>query len=326
MMISSTLSKLCGKVSLYLITLLLVLSLNFALVHLMPGDPLVHLLGEEGYARLSEDTAAAMRTELGLSGSLARQYGVYLSRTLTGDWGWSHRFGQPVLNVIGDRLQWTFFLLVPALVVSTLCGGWLGAVAGWRHRDRRQLILSRLFLCLYSIPAYCIGLLALIAVSYWNLFPLTGIAPMGGPTAAAWGQWVMPFGVVALHGTAYKFMIMRHLVWHEIDMAYVTTALSKGLTVRQVLYGHILPNALPPYLVVVALNLGFLVGGSLLVEVVFSWQGMGSLIYQAVLARDYPILSGALTTLAVSVLIVNALADLLNERIDPRIAEGVPVA
>ena len=303
----------------------MVLSLNFALIHLMPGDPLVHLLGEEGVARLSPEMAAAMRGELGLNSSPVRQYGLYLVRVVTGDWGWSHRFGQPVLNVIGYRLQWTLFLLIPALVVSTLCGGWLGAVAGWRHRDRRQLFLSRLFLCLYSIPAYCIGLLALIAASYWNLFPLAGIAPVGGG-AAVWGQWALPFAVVALHGTAYKFMIMRHLVWHEIDAAYVTTALSKGLTDRQVLYGHILPNTLPPFLVVVALNLGFLVGGSLLVEVVFSWQGMGSLIYQAVLARDYSILSGSLTALAFSVLIANGLADLVGARIDPRIVEGVPVA
>jgi peptide/nickel transport system permease protein len=318
-------TKTSGKLSLYLLTLLLVLSINFALVHMMPGDPLVHLLGEEGYARIPEDAAAAMRAELGLDGSLIRQYGLYLIKITTGDWGWSHRFGQSVLRVIGDRLRWTLILLVPALAVSTLGGGWLGAVAGWRHRDRRQLFLGRLLLCLYSFPAYCIGLLALVAASRWERFPLTGITMGDSGTWAAVGQWVLPFAVVALHGTAYKYIIMRHLIWHEIEQAYVITALSKGLTDRQVLYGHILPNTLPAFLVVVALNLGFMVGGTLLVEVVFSWQGMGSLIYQAVLGRDYPMLSGALTALAVSVLIANGLADLAGGRIDQRIAEGVPV-
>ena len=318
-------AKPSGKFGLYLLTLLMVLSLNFALVHLMPGDPLVHLLGEEGYARLTNDTAAAMREELGLDGSLAGQYGRYLAKILTGNWGWSHRFGQPVRQVIGLRLQWTLMLLVPALIVSTLAGGWLGAVAGWRKRDRRYLLLSHFMLCLYSLPAYCIGLLALVAVSRWIPLPLAGMAIAGDGTWAVLGQWLLPFAVVVLHGTAYKTMIMRHLVGLEIQHAYVITALSKGLTDRQVLYGHILPNTMPAFVAVVGLNLGFMVGGTLLVEVVFSWQGMGTLVYQAVLARDYPMLSGALTALAVSVLVANALADLVGGRIDPRIAEGVPV-
>lgn len=313
------------KLGLYLFTLLMVLSLNFVLVHLMPGDPLVHLLGEEGYARLSGDAAAALRTELGVDGSMARRYGLSLVKIITGDWGWSHRFGQPVLSVIGKRLRWTLVLLLPALVVGTLFGGWLGAVAGWRYKDRGQLLLGHLFLCLYSLPAYCIGLLVLVAAFHWAPFPLVGIAMETDGTWTGLSRWLLPFMVVTTQGTAYKYMIMRHLVCHEIDEAYVTTALSKGLTDRQVLYGHILPNTLPAFVAVVALNLGFMVGGTLLVEVVFSWQGMGSLIYQSVLARDYPMLSGALTALSVSVLAANALADLVGGRIDPRIAEGVPV-
>lgn len=315
-----------NQLGLYLLTVLMVLSLNFGLMHLMPGDPLVHLLGEEGYARLSADQAAAIRHQLGLDGSLARQYSRYLVRMATGDWGWSHRFGQPVLQVIGIRLRWTLELLVPALIVSTLAGGWLGMVAGWRHRSRRQRLLGHLWLCLYALPAYCLGLLVLAAVSCWPQFPLAGIAAAADGPWATLSRWLPPFAVVALHGTAYKYMIMRHLVCLEIDAAYVTTALSKGLTERRVLYGHILPNTLSAYAAVVALNLGFMVGGTLLVEVVFSWQGMGALIYQAVLARDYAMLSGALTALAVSVLAANGAADLLNGRIDPRIAEGVPIA
>ena len=313
------------KFSLYFFTLLMVLSLNFALVHLMPGDPLVHLLGEEGYARLSDATAAAMRSDLGLDGSMTAQYGRYLTRIITGDWGWSHRFGQPVRRVIGLRLQWTLALLVPALVVSTLAGGWLGALAGWRKKDRCQRLLGHLILGLYSLPAYCMGLLLLVVASRWASFPLVGATTGADGTWAAMGRWIMPFAVVTLHGVAYKTMIMRHLVSHEIDHAYVITALSKGLTDHQVLFGHILPNTLPAFIAVVGLNLGFMVGGTLLVEVVFSWQGMGTLVYQAVLARDYPMLSGALTALAVSVLAANALADMVGGRIDPRIAEGVPV-
>ena len=318
-------ARISRKLGGYLLTLLMILSFNFLLVHLMPGDPLVHLLGEEGYARLSGDAVHELRTELGLDRSMARQYGLYLMKIGIGDWGWSHRYGQPVLQVVAVRLKWTLALLLPALVVGTLAGGWLGATAGWRHRDRSQRLLGHALLGLYAVPAYCSGLL-LLAASSWSGLPLAGIAMQGEGFRAAIGQWILPFILVAFHGTAYKYLIMRHLVRHEIDQPYVTTALSKGLTDRQVLYGHILPNALPAFITVVALNLGFMVGGTLLVEVVFSWQGMGSLIYQAVLARDYPMLSGTLTALAVSVLAANALADLVNGRVDPRIAEGVPVA
>ena len=313
------------KLIFYPITLVMVLLFNFSLIHLMPGDPLVHLLGEEGVARLSERDAAAMRIELGLEASVTRQVGLYLKRITTGDWGWSHRYGQPVIAVIGGHLQWTLALLLPALAVGTLVGGGLGAEAGWRQRDRGQQALSGLMLLLYAVPVYCIGLLVLMGAAHLNM-----LASMSG-FGAGQGAWpavkrgLFPFAVVAMHGIAYKFMIMRHLVRHEIQASYVLTALSKGLTDRQVLYGHILPNALPAFLVVVALNLGFMVGGTLLVEVVFSWQGMGTLIHQAVIARDYPMLSGTLTALAVSVLAANGLAELIGGRIDPRVAEGVPV-
>jgi peptide/nickel transport system permease protein len=134
-----------------------------------------------------------------------------------------------------------------------------------------------------------------------------------------------PMTVLIVHETAYKFMIMRNAVRQELDAPYVLTALSKGLTDRQVLFGHILKNTLPPYVSVVAVNIGFMAGGALLVEVVFSWQGMGTLIYNAVLARDYPMLSGALVALGLCVMAANLAADLSYALTDPRIKEGEPI-
>jgi peptide/nickel transport system permease protein len=144
----------------------------------------------------------------------------------------------------------------------------------------------------------------------------------GGSYWSILHHMALPLFVLTLHGTAYKYMIMRNAVRQELDVPYVLTALAKGLTARRVLFGHILKNTLPAYISVVALNIGFMAGGTLLVEVVFSWQGMGTLIYQAVLSRDYPLLSGALMVLCLTVLAANLAADFFYSVSDPRIREG----
>jgi len=314
------------KMGLYVLTLFLVCLLNFCLIHLMPGDPLVHLLGEEGYSRLdsrNSQSINALRAQLGLDRSKAEQFVNYIQKVVTGDWGWSHHYGQPVVQVIGRHLLWTLILLGPALATSILGGGWLGAWAGWRSRRMVGQWPAYVVLGLYAIPAYCMGLGVLMATSRWHWMP------WAGPAGSGIGIWnhsarlALPLSVIILQGAAYKFMIMRNAVREELDAAYVLTALSKGLSDRQVLYGHILRNVLPPFIAVTALNIGFMVGGTLLVEVVFAWRGMGTLIHQAVIARDYPVLSGTLTALATSVLVANAAADVIHALLDPRVGQGV---
>ncbi len=319
------LKRLVRRLGFYVLTLFLIGSLNFSLIHLMPGDPLVHLLGEEGYARLAGQAGTAitaLKADLGLDAPVGCQYRRFLVRMATGQWGWSYHYGQPVSRIISRRMSWTLVLLVPAITASTLVGGFLGALSGWRSRHCNHRLEANFFLGLYSIPAYCLGLLLLVAAGQWQWIPLTGMTDASGGFWPAARCLALPLTVLVLHGAAYKFMIMRHAVRQELAAAYVVTALSKGLTGRRVLLGHVVINTLPAYISVVALNIGFMVGGTLLVEVVFAYQGMGTLIYGAVLARDYPILSGALTALAIGVLAANGVADLFNTLIDPRIREG----
>lgn len=309
----------------YLVTLATVVGLNFSLIHLMPGDALVHLVGEEGYAHLSvrqPEALARLRAEYGLERPPMVQAAVYLRRLAAGDWGWSYHHGQPVVQVIGRRLAWTLRLLVPAMLVSALVAAWIGALSGWRSRRRPDRALPALFLGLYAVPAYGLGMILVLVAARWDLAAPGGMVGPSGEFGAVWAPLALPMTLLVLHGTAYKYMIMRHLVRHEIDAPYVLTALSKGLGPRRVLFGHLARNVLGPYGTVVALNLGFMVGGTLLVEVVFSLQGMGTMIYQAVLARDFPLLSGALLALALSVLAANAAADIFQAIIDPRIREG----
>ncbi len=288
----------------------------------MPGDALIHLLGEEGYARLCAAgpvAVAAAKTEFGLNGNAAFRYGGYLLKYMTGEWGYSYYYGRPVAEVILQRLEWTLWLFFPAFLVSVLLGGLLGTASGWRSQSPGRQWQPALLLCLVSIPAYCLGLLL------QSVDPAALVPELAGVMQVLPGLWweklplLAPLTVLVVHGTAYKCMIMRNAVRQELDEPYVVTALSKGLSNRRILYGHILKNALPPYITVAALNLGFMMGGALLVEVVFSFQGMGTLIYQAVLARDYPVLSGALLVLSVSVLSANLAADIVSAMIDPRL-------
>ncbi len=312
---------LARKALLYLLALAMIAGLNCFLVHLMPGGPLVHLIGEEGYAHLDArqpQALARLRAEYGLDRSPPARVALYLKHLVHGDWGWSYHYGQPVLQLIGQRLVWTLRLLVPAVFIASLAAAWIGALSGWRSRRRPDRLLPAFFLCLYAVPAYGLGMMLVLATAGFDLFAPGGM----GASGAGLGPMVLPLAVLVVHGTAYKFMIMRHAVRLETGAPYVLTALSKGLSPRQVLSGHVLKNVMGPYIAVVALNLGFMVGGTLLVEVVFSLQGMGTLVYQAVLARDYPVLSGSLTALALSVLAANAAADLAHALIDPRLQEG----
>lgn len=310
---------------LYGLTLFFISSLNFSLIHLMPGDAMVHLLGEEGYAYLSSrDTEAfdRLKVDLGIDGSWGQKYGRYLTKIIRGDWGWTFHYGQPVTEVVLQRLKWTLFLLVPAVFFSTLMGGAIGAVSGWHSTKRREGLLPVFFLFIYAVPGYCVGILLLAIAARTGTFPIGGMMPSGAGFFTTLRYLALPMLVLILHATAYKYMIMRNAVRQELNMPYVVTAMTKGLTERRILFLHILKNTLPAYISVVALNLGFMVGGALLVEVVFSWQGMGTLIYQAVLSRDYPLLSGALMMLCISVLIANLAADLVYAVSDPRIRKS----
>ena len=308
------------KIGLYVLTFWVICSLDFALIHLMPGDALVHLLGEEGYASAMDPGAvAAMRAKFHLDGSLGQQYGRFLGRMVTGDWGWTFYYGRPVSRMVCQRLGWTLLLLGPSLVLSTLLGAVLGALSGWYSHLKGERLLPAVFLFVYAIPGYCLGILLLALAARTGLFPLGGMMPAGAGFWTTLRYLALPLFVLTLHGTAYKYMIMRNAVRQELHLPYVATAMSKGLASGRILFFHILKNTLPPYVSVVALNLGFLVGGALLVEVVFSWQGMGTLIYQAVLSRDYPLLSGALMVLCLCVLLANLTADLVYAVSDPRI-------
>jgi len=301
-------------------------TLIFIIPRMMPGDPFISLLGEEVYYR-SPELVEELKAQYGLDRPLPEQYLSYLQNLAHGDLGYSFHYSQPVWDVIAYKMKWTFVLLIPSVFLGAILGIVLGSMAGWRHGSGMDTGITSLFLFIYSMPHYWLAMIfVLVFAFYLGLFPLSGIT--GGGLAGAeklmdviW-HMALPVLVLTLFGATYNYFIMRSSVLQILGEGFVLTARAKGLPERDVLFRHVLQNALLPLVTVVALDFGFMVSGALLVEIVFSWGGMGTLVYDAVLARDYPLLHGSFLIIAFCVLAANFMADMLYAVLDPRIAGG----
>jgi len=310
----------------YLLSLIIIVTLIFLIPRMMPGDPFISLLGEEVYYR-SPELVAELKAQFGLDRPLPEQYISYLQNLVQGNLGYSFHYSQPVWSVIAYKIKWTFVLLIPSVILGAIVGIVLGSVAGWRHGRGMDTAVTSLFLFIYSMPHYWLAMIfVLIFAFYLGLFPLSGIT--GGGLAGAeklkdvlW-HMALPTFVLTLFGASYNYFIMRGSVLQVLGEGFVLTARAKGLSEKDVLFRHVLRNAMLPLVTVIALDFGFMVSGALLVEIVFSWGGMGTLVYDAVLARDYPLLHGSFLIIAFCVLAANFMADVLYAVIDPRIRGG----
>jgi len=313
----------------YASTILIMITLIFFMSHLMPGSPLKNLLGEETFFDLMSQNPKAlqeMEKVYGLDRPLAEQFWIYLFDLMHFDWGYSYKYRQPISDLILFRLKWTMVLLLPATTLGAFLGAFFGSLAGWLRGSSADSAITSLLLFVYSMPHYWLAmLLVLVFAFYLDLLPLCGIC-----SASAQGlqrlleilkHMVLPVSVLTLIGTAYNYTIMRSSVLQVLGEGFVLTARAKGLQEMDILFHHVLRNAMLPLVTVIALDFGFMVSGALLVEIVFSWGGMGTLVYDAVLARDYPLLHGCFLAIACCVLAANFLSDMLYSVLDPRIRE-----
>ena len=316
------LATLLQKAVRYLVVLFVIASLNFLLPRLMPGDPVMNILGEEAFYG-STEVLEELKAELGLDGPLHVQYLRYLGNLCTGDWGYSYLYLRPVLESVSLHLRWTLALVLPSVVIGAFVAALLGALAAWYRNSRLDLGLSFSFLFAYSMPHYWLAMLVLFLFSFQlGWFPLGKVSSGVGSALphlldVGW-HMVLPLGILALFKAAYDFLVVRNSVVSIYGEDYVLMAQAKGLSQMAVLFKHALRNALAPLVTVTAMQFGAVLSGALLVEVVFSWPGMGTLIYDAIGARDYPLLQAAFLIIAVCVLLANLLADLVYPWLDPR--------
>lgn len=289
-------------------TLLGVLVIVFLMVHLIPGDAARLIAGVD--AR-SEDIDNVRRA-LGLDRPLWQQFVGFLERVLSGNLGTSFRSGLPVFDEIAGRWWNTVTLSLSAITVAIIVGGLTGiASALWRGTwiDSAALLFS---LTGVSVPTFFLGLLLMLVFSVQlGLLPLTG---MGSPA-----HFVLPAIALGLPSAAIISRVMRSSLVDVLGQDYIRTARAKGLTEFLVVRRHALRNAMIPVVTVIGLQLGYLLGGAVVTETVFAWPGLGRLIVQAISARDYPLLQGAVLILAVSFVLINLVADLLYCVLDPRV-------
>ncbi len=308
------------------LTIFMIVILNFVLFRMMPGSPDRILLRNPN---VTADAIAAARVRWGLDKPLIPDQLVdYLQATAAGDLGFSFKFhGEPVTDVLADRIWPTVILFGLGEVLAIIFGLALGAYSGWRRGGPIDYIGNGVSLILYSMPYFVIGILLLgvFAVGlHW--FPTSGMQTIGGGDGSFGGQLLdflghlfLPVTTVAIGLIGQYSILMRSSVIETLGEDYVTTARGKGLTSGQILRSHALPNALLPAVTLIAINLGYVIGGAITVEVVFNWPGLGTLTVTALEARDYPVLQGIFLLLSVSVVVANLIADLIYGRLDPRV-------
>lgn len=301
----------------YVLAIILILSLNFAIPRAMPGDPLTNLLGED--VILTENSVAELRGKMGLDKPLQQQFIEYWKDIAHLDLGYSFHFHAEVSELILSRMRWTILLAFPSLVLGTAVGAFLGALAGWRRRDGGQRLKTSIFLIIYCSPPYFLSLIFLYLFSFkLGLFPLKGFYSTGSAANIA-HHFLLPILVMTLFSSARNYMIMRGSVIQEKSNLYVAYARAKGLYGQEILFKHVFKNALLPIITLLALDFGFILSGALFIEIVFSMNGMGNLIYEALLSRDYPVLQGSFLIITLMVISANLLADLLYSYLDPRV-------
>jgi peptide/nickel transport system permease protein len=305
------LPQLVRRLGLMVFTVWGAVSLTFVILRLAPGDQATVQLGPDATA----SEVAALRAELGLDRPIFVQYLDYLGSAVTGDFGESYRFRDSAMTVILDRFPATVVLALTATVLALTIGLLLGIMAGRAPGRLADRVISGTTLVMQAIPPFWSGIMLILLMALTlRLLPSAGSGDLE--------HLVLPAVTLAIPFTALVARITRSSVAEVTAEPYILTARSKGLSERAVLARHAVRNSLIPVVTIVSLHIGTLMGGAVIVEQVFAWEGVGSLLVNAVGNRDYAIVQGATVLFAIVVVTMNLLADVLNARLDPRIRTG----
>ncbi|MFI6393381.1 ABC transporter permease [Nonomuraea sp. NPDC050540] len=305
-----------------LVTVYAVVTLNFLLFRVLPGDAVANMSRVPGG---SPELTAALRRQFGLDLPLWDQYWIYLGRLASGDLGVSFATQEPVGVRLAEAFANTLPLVTVGLLLALVLGLVSGALAAWYRGGWVDKLSTNTAIAFYSVPTHFLGLL--LIMMFGGYLPAQGmrdeflVDPTGAELVADLVKHMtLPAMTIALIVFGQYTLVVRSSMMETLGDDHVLTARALGAGPVRMLARHVLPNAMLPITTLVALSLGGLIGGSILVESVFSWPGVGRAMYEAVVQRDYPMLQGVFLVLTVSVVTLNLLADLLYVRLDPRVA------
>jgi peptide/nickel transport system permease protein len=297
-------------------TLLLVSIAVFALIRLIPGDPVQLMLGDSA----DPQSVAALRQQLGLDQPMPVQFGLWLSKIATGDFGQSITTGQPVLPLMFARFQVSAVIVLVAVALAALISVPGGLIAAWRQNKVTDIAIVAGATLLLSLPSFWLGLLLLLFFGLkLGWLPVIGYVPFSESPGAALVYLVLPIATLTLIEIGVITRMSRAAAIEVLRLEYVTHARAKGVPESGVLARHVLPNAFAPTWTLIGLILGNLLGGIAVIETVFTLPGFGRLMVDAIFARDYPIVQGCLLFTAVIYVLVNLVVDLCYPLFDPRV-------
>ena len=307
-----------------LITVVVIIVLNFIILHLAPGDTVDVLAGEFGSA--DPEFLADLRARFGLDQSLYVQLWQYFWHILQFDLGYSFVNSTSVIDLILARLPATALLMLTTFLIAFTAGVLLGVLTARRVNTLTDDVISVLALLCYATPLFWLGLMGIVLFSvHLGLLPTGGMYTIGGrftlldSVLDVMRHLVLPAMTLALYHTAIYTRLMRASMLEVYNLDYVRTARSKGLAQRRVAFRHVVPNAILPMVTMAGVQLGSLLGGAVLIETVFNWPGIGRLAFDAVFQRDYNLLLGTMLFASTLVVMINILTDFLYAVLDPRI-------
>ncbi len=291
--------------------------LVFAVLHLAPGDPAAIMLG----AQATKEDVVRLHRDLGLDQPLVVQYVRWIGHVLQGDLGRSIPLGRAVLPEVLLRFKATLVLTAGALLIAILLGLSAGIVSAVKQYTWLDRISMGVAVTGVSLPVFWTGIMLIILFALQlRWFPSSGMSsPYGSGVADVLWHLVLPAVTLGTASAAALARLTRSSVLEIIRQDYVRSARAKGLAERAVIARHVLKNAINPIITVLGLQVGFLLGGAILTETVFSWPGLGSMMVRAIQARDYPLVQGGVLLIATTFVLVNLVVDLLYAVFDPRI-------
>ena len=308
----------------YVLVMFVAVTVNFALPRMAPGNVVDYLLPPEVAGSLSSADRQDILRQFELDRGVGRQYVVYLKNLATGDLMVSARYGRPVRDLIAERVGWTVLLVGTSLVIATVIGALLGFRSGWRRGGAKDIGMLAGVLLADATPPFFVGSMLLLLFSVrLGWVPTFGARPWEGARGLALisgvlQRLVLPLVTLVVASIGPVFLIARSAMISEVREDYLLGAQARGLSARQI-RRHVQRNALLPVSTVVLLSVGTIVGGATVVETVFSYPGLGRLMYESIVARDYPVIQGAALLLVLSVVAANLLNDLLYPLLDPRV-------